>query len=218
MTELPNQTGTWLDIIGILISVILVAAMLIWVERRMIGIWQDRLGPNRVGPLGLMQVVADMIKIFFKDDWVPPFADKPVFILAPMIIMITTLTAFAVVPFAPGIGIIEFNFGLLYFLALSSLSVYAVVLGAYASNNKYALLGGVRAAAPGGRGGGVGSVGVGPGNPPERTGGAGKQQSVRDNEGGRPEEGKGKRGACSEAPGLQPGRDRGREGRDRGGI
>ena len=147
MTELPNQTGTWLDIIGILISVILVAAMLIWVERRMIGIWQDRLGPNRVGPLGLMQVVADMIKIFFKDDWVPPFADKPVFILAPMIIMITTLTAFAVVPFAPGIGIIEFNFGLLYFLALSSLSVYAVVLGAYASNNKYALLGALRAAA-----------------------------------------------------------------------
>lgn len=147
MVEQINQTGTWIDIIGILTSVMLVAALLIWVERRMIGIWQDRLGPNRVGPLGLMQVVADMIKIFFKEDWIPPFADKAVFVMAPMIIMITILTAFAVVPFAPGVGVIDFNFGLLYFLALSSLSVYSVVLGGYASNNKYALLGAVRAAA-----------------------------------------------------------------------
>ncbi len=147
MTEPINQIGTWIDIIGILSSVMLVAALLIWVERRMIGIWQDRLGPNRLGPLGLMQVAADMIKIFFKEDWIPPFADKAVFVLAPMIIMVTILTAFAVVPFAPGIGIIDFNFGLLYFLALSSLSVYSVVLGGYASNNKYALLGAVRAAA-----------------------------------------------------------------------
>ncbi len=147
MTELGNQTGTWIDIIGVLLSAMLVAALLIWVERRMIGIWQDRLGPNRVGPLGLMQVVADMVKIFFKEDWIPPFADKAVFVLAPMIIMITMLTAFAVIPFAPGVGIIDFNFGLLYFLALSSLSVYSVVLGGYASNNKYALLGAVRAAA-----------------------------------------------------------------------
>ncbi len=147
MTEPINQIGTWIDIIGILSSVMLVAALLIWVERRMIGIWQDRLGPNRLGPLGLMQVAADMIKIFFKEDWIPPFADKAVFVLAPMIIMVTILTAFAVVPFAPGVGIIDFNFGLLYFLALSSLSVYSVVLGGYASNNKYALLGAVRAAA-----------------------------------------------------------------------
>lgn len=147
MTNLANPIGTWLDIIGILVSVILVSAMLIWVERRLIGIWQDRLGPNRVGPLGLLQVVADMIKIFFKEDWIPPFADKAVFVLAPTIIMITMLTAFAIVPFAPGVGIIDFNFGLLYFLALSSLSVYSVVLAGYASNNKYALLGAVRAAA-----------------------------------------------------------------------
>ena len=144
---MSNQIGTIYDIVGILLSVILVSAMLIWVERRLIGIWQDRLGPNRVGPLGLLQVVADMIKIFFKEDWIPPFADKAVFFLAPTIIMITMLTAFAVVPFAPGIGVIEFNFGLLYFLALSSLSVYSVVLAGYASNNKYALLGAVRAAA-----------------------------------------------------------------------
>ena len=68
---MTNELGTLLDIVGILISVITVSAMLIWVERRLIGIWQDRLGPNRVGPLGLLQVVADMIKIFFKEDWIP---------------------------------------------------------------------------------------------------------------------------------------------------
>jgi NADH-quinone oxidoreductase subunit H len=135
------------DIIGILAATIFVAAMLIWVERRMLAIWQDRLGPNRVGPLGLLQVMADMIKIFFKEDWIPPFADKLVFVLAPTIVFITMLTGFAVIPFAPGVGIIDFNFGLLYFLALSSLAVYSVVLAGYASNNKYSLLGALRAAA-----------------------------------------------------------------------
>ena len=139
--------GDAADIIGILVSVIVVAAMLIWVERRLLAVWQDRLGPNRVGPLGLMQVVADMIKMFFKEDWIPPFSDKLVFVLAPTIVFITMLTGFAVIPFAPGVGIIDFNFGLLYFLALSSLSVYSVVLAGYASNNKYSLLGGLRAAA-----------------------------------------------------------------------
>lgn len=139
--------GEAADIIGIMTSVILISAMLIWVERRLLAIWQDRLGPNRVGPLGLLQVVADMIKMFFKEDWIPPFADKAVFVIAPTIVFITMLTGFVVVPFAPGVGIIDFNFGLLYFLALSSLSVYSVILAGYASNNKYALLGTLRAAA-----------------------------------------------------------------------
>jgi len=142
-----SQIGSPTDIIGILAAVLAVAALLIWVERRLIGIWQDRLGPNRLGPLGLMQVVADMVKIFFKEDWIPPFADKPVFIIAPAIIMFCMLLGFVVVPFAPGIGIIDFNFGLLYFFALSSLAVYSQVLAGYASNNKYALLGSLRAAA-----------------------------------------------------------------------
>jgi NADH-quinone oxidoreductase subunit H len=139
--------GEAMDIIGILLSTILVAAMLIWVERRLLAVWQDRLGPNRVGPLGLFQVAADMVKMFFKEDWIPPFADKLVFVLAPTIVFITMLTGFAVIPFAPGVGIIDFNFGLLYFLALTSLSVYSVVLAGYASNNKYSMLGGLRAAA-----------------------------------------------------------------------
>lgn len=139
--------GSPLNIGLILGAVIVTAAMLIWVERRLLAVWQDRLGPNRVGPLGLMQVAADMIKILSKQDWVPPFADKAVFVLAPTVIMITMLTAFAVVPIAPGVGITDFNFGLLYFLALSSLSVYSLVLAGYASHNKYALYGALRAAA-----------------------------------------------------------------------
>lgn len=138
--------GSPLNIIGVLLCVILVGAYLTWLERRLIGIWQDRLGPNRVGPLGLYQVVADMIKIFMKEDWVPPFADKPVFILAPAIIMVTALMSFAVIPFAPGIGVIDLNIGLLFVLAFTSLSVYSAVLGGYASHNKYALIGSLRAA------------------------------------------------------------------------
>jgi NADH-quinone oxidoreductase subunit H len=141
------KLGEAADIAGILLSVIVVAALLIWVERRLLAVWQDRLGPNRVGPLGLMQVVADMIKMFFKEDWIPPFADKPIFVIAPAIAFMTPLAALAVIPFAPGVGIIDFDFGLLYFLALSSLSVYSIALAGYASGNKYALLGGLRAAA-----------------------------------------------------------------------
>jgi NADH-quinone oxidoreductase subunit H len=123
------------------------AAMLIWLERRLLALWQIRYGPNRVGPFGLLQVVADMIKIFTKEDWIPPFADKPVFVLAPAVIMTTALLSFAVVPFAPGIVIFDVNIALLFFLGMSSLGVYNVVLAGWASNNKYALLGGLRGAA-----------------------------------------------------------------------
>jgi NADH-quinone oxidoreductase subunit H len=135
------------NVVGVLVIVLAVAALLIWVERRLLGLWQDRYGPNRVGPFGLLQVVADMIKIFTKEDWVPPFADKAVFVLAPQIIAIVTLAAFAVVPIAPGIGVVNLNIGLLFFLAMSSLGVYSLALGGWASNSKYSLLGGFRAAA-----------------------------------------------------------------------
>jgi NADH-quinone oxidoreductase subunit H len=136
-----------LNIVGILAVLLTLSAGMIWLERRLLAVWQDRYGPNRVGPFGLLQVLADMIKIFTKEDWLPPFADKPVFIVAPGIIIVTVLLSFAVVPFAPGIGIIDLNIGLLFFLAMSSMAVYSVVLAGWASNNKYALLGGLRAAA-----------------------------------------------------------------------
>jgi NADH-quinone oxidoreductase subunit H len=124
-----------------------IASGLIWLERRVLALWQDRYGPNRVGPFGLLQVVADMIKIFAKEDWIPPFADKPVFVLAPAIIVVTVLMTFAVLPIAPGIIVNDLNVGLLFFLAMSSLGVYSVVLAGWSSDNKYSLLGGVRAAA-----------------------------------------------------------------------
>ena len=104
---------TAFETIAILLAVVIAAALLIWVERRLLGVWQDRYGPNRVGPFGILQVAADMIKIFFKEDWIPPFADKAVFVIAPAIIMFTTLMAFAVVPFTETIGVVDLNIGIL---------------------------------------------------------------------------------------------------------
>ncbi len=134
-------------IVGVLIVAIAIAAGLIWAERRLLGLWQDRYGPNRAGPFGLLQVLADMIKIFTKEDWIPPFGDKAVFVIAPAVIVVTVLLTFAVIPFAPGIQVVNLNIALLFFLAMSSLSVYSVALAGWASENKYSLLGGLRAAA-----------------------------------------------------------------------
>ena len=134
-------------ILGVLMIPLSIAAGLIWVERRLLSVWQDRLGPNRVGPFGLAQVIADAIKLFFKEDWVPPFSDRPVFIMAPGILMITILLTFSVIPFAPGFLVFDSNIGILFFLGNSSLGVYSIVLGGWASNNKYSLIGAMRASA-----------------------------------------------------------------------
>ena len=134
-------------VFGALFGALTAAALLIWVERRLLALFQDRYGPNRVGPFGLGQVVADMIKIFTKEDWIPPFADRWVFILAPAVIVGSVLASFAVLPMTRGFVVSDLNVGLLYFLAMSSLAVYGVVLAGWASNNKYSLLGGLRAAA-----------------------------------------------------------------------
>ncbi|NTW59963.1 MAG: NADH-quinone oxidoreductase subunit NuoH [Nitrospirae bacterium] len=132
---------------SVLFSVLTAGGLLIWLERRLLALWQYRYGPNRVGPFGLLQVAADMIKVLAKEDWIPPFADKAVFVLAPAIIMICVVMSFAVIPFAPGIEVVDLNIGILFFLAMSSLSVYSVALAGWASNSKYSLLGGLRAAA-----------------------------------------------------------------------
>ena len=141
------EIGSGITIAAILGVVIVVAAMLIWVERRLLSLWQERLGPNRVGWFGLLQVVADMIKIFTKEDWIPPFADRFTFVLAPAIIMTVILLSFGVIPFAPNIGVIDSNLGVLFVLAMASLGAYSVMLAGLASDNKYALLGALRAAA-----------------------------------------------------------------------
>jgi len=139
--------SSWLTPLIILITLLLLGAWSTWLERRVLSLWQDRLGPNRVGPFGLFQVIADMIKIFTKEDWVPPFADKALFIIAPMIVMIMTLLGFAIIPFAPNIQITQFDHALLFLLAISSLSVYSIMLAGFSSNSKYALLGAMRTAA-----------------------------------------------------------------------
>lgn len=143
-----NDTLFQIIIVVIIFSAVMtLAAGLIWLERRLLSVWQERYGPNRVGPFGLLQVVADMIKIFTKEDWVPPFADKIVFVIAPMIILISVLFSFMVIPFAPEVFVSNTNIGLLFFLAMSSISAYSVVLAGWSSNNKYSLLGALRGAA-----------------------------------------------------------------------
>lgn len=134
--------------IGLILGVVIItAALLITFERRLLGFWQERLGPNRVGWQGSLQVVADMIKIFTKEDWIPPFADKFSFVVAPGIIMSVVLLSFAVIPFSPNVGVIDSNIGILFVLAMASLGAYSVMLGGLSSDNKYALLGSLRAAA-----------------------------------------------------------------------
>jgi len=143
--------------LGLIFAVVLtLAAYLVLAERKILGRMQLRYGPNRVGPFGLMQPLADVIKLLSKEDFIPAAADKALFFIAPGIAAVTALLTFAVVPFAPPITVFgrqipmvvcDLNVGVLYFLGLSSLAVYGIILGSWASNSKYALLGGIRALA-----------------------------------------------------------------------
>ena len=131
----------------LLIGLVVAGAQMIWLERRMLGLWQDRYGPNRVGWFGLLQVPADMVKIFFKEDWTPPFVDKFAFILAPALAIGLMLLAFCLVPVTPEWVVTSPQDGILFFFAIAGLAVYAVMLGGWSSNSKYALLGGLRSTA-----------------------------------------------------------------------
>ncbi len=144
---MPDSVFIYVIIFGTLLGSIGGAAVLVWFERRLLGLWQDRYGPNRVGPFGIGLAIADIIKLFAKEDWVPPFSDKFVFIFAPTAVMMAMLLGFAVVPYAPGIYVADLNIALLFFLGMTSLAVYSVLLGGLASRNKYSLLGGLRSAA-----------------------------------------------------------------------
>src|SRR5690606_36074765 len=132
---------------GVLAALLAIAPGLRWVARRLLALWQDRYGPNRAGRFGVLIGLADTIKLFVKEDWVPPFADRKVFIIAPAIVAITVLMSFVIVPFAPGVIVVDLNIGILFFLAMSAMGAYSIILGGWASNNKYALLGAMRGAA-----------------------------------------------------------------------
>ena len=131
----------------IMLAVVVCGALLSFVERRLLGWWQDRYGPNRVGPFGMFQIAADMLKMFFKEDWNPPFSDRLIFTLAPVVAMSSLLLAFVIVPITPSWGVADLNIGLLFFFAMAGLTVYAVLFAGWASNNKFALLGALRASA-----------------------------------------------------------------------
>jgi NADH-quinone oxidoreductase subunit H len=140
----------------VLIALLTVAAYLVWVERKLLGRMQARYGPNRAGKYGLLQPLADLIKLVTKEDTVPREASRTIFLLAPGIVTATALLIFSVIPFGDNfivwgrtvpMVITDLNVGLLFFLALSSIGVYGVALGGWASNSKYSLLGGIRGAA-----------------------------------------------------------------------
>ncbi len=138
---------TFIGLALVLLGIILIAALMVYGERRILALLQDRLGPNRAGPFGLLQPIADFIKLITKEDFVPPFADRMVYTIAPVIVPLTVLLSFAVVPMSNDWWLADLNIALLFVLALSSLRVYGIILGGWASNSKYPLFGGLRAAA-----------------------------------------------------------------------
>jgi len=145
-----------LKIGGMLSGLLLAASYLVWLERKLLARLQVRLGPNRAGIFGLLQPIADAIKMLCKEDIMPARADPAIFRLAPAVVAVTAMLMFAVVPLAPEVRVLgrpvpmligDLNVGLLFVFALSSLGVYGVALGGWASNSKFALLGGIRGAA-----------------------------------------------------------------------
>jgi NADH-quinone oxidoreductase subunit H len=147
-----NPVLYWLlVIVGVgvtVVGLILIAAMMIFVERRTLGLLQDRYGPNRAGPFGILQSVADALKLISKEAFVAPFSERFFYTLAPVLVASSVLVSFVVVPIGPGLSWAgELNVGLLFVLAMSSINAYGVFLGGWASNSKFPLIGSVRAIA-----------------------------------------------------------------------
>ncbi|QJC37056.1 NADH-quinone oxidoreductase subunit NuoH [Enterobacteriaceae endosymbiont of Donacia vulgaris] len=136
-----------LKIILILLLLIISGAFLSFTERRILALLQNRYGPNRVGLYGCLQILADMIKIIFKEDWTPNFSNKILFNIAPIIAFNTLLSVFAILPITPQLMISNLNIGILFFFMMASLSIYSILFAGWSSGNKYALLGSIRGVA-----------------------------------------------------------------------
>ncbi|MDR2031614.1 MAG: NADH-quinone oxidoreductase subunit H, partial [Azoarcus sp.] len=136
-----------LKIVAVLAPLMVCVAYLTLAERKVIGFMQLRVGPNRVGPWGVLQPIADALKLLFKEVLIPSGASKGLFILGPILAIAPSLAAWAVIPFDKGMVVANINAGLLYLLAITSMEVYGVIIAGWASNSKYAFLGAMRAAA-----------------------------------------------------------------------
>lgn len=154
MTRFMEQTLGWGNFavfaaaaIGMLLVSLFVVTYLIYFERKFIGWMQYRIGPNRVGPLGLLQSVADVAKLLMKEDIIPKRADKDLFILAPILTYVPSFTVLAVIPYTENLYFTNLNTGVLYYIAVSGISIIGFVLAGWASNNSYSLLGGMRSGA-----------------------------------------------------------------------
>ena len=131
----------------LLVPILVSVAMIVWLDRRVWGLVQKRKGPNVVGPFGLLQTLADALKYIFKEIIIPASANKVVFILAPIVTMTLALVAWAVIPMSENLVLADINVGILYLFAVSSLGVYGIIMGGWASNSKYPFLGAIRSAA-----------------------------------------------------------------------
>ncbi|MGH9202549.1 MAG: complex I subunit 1/NuoH family protein, partial [Vicinamibacterales bacterium] len=140
----PYVTSSGIGVVGILLWTVLSVLAFIWIERRVVGLMQNRIGPNRVGPNGLLQPVADALKLLLKEAITTRNADKILFWLAPIVIFIPTIVIFAVIPFGEKMVLADQNVGVLFLIAVGSINTIAVFMAGWASNNKYALLGAMR--------------------------------------------------------------------------
>ena len=139
--------GEIYKIIFLLLPILVSVALVVWLDRRVWAFVQKRRGPNVVGPFGLLQTFADALKYIFKEIIIPASANKTIFVLAPIITLTLALVAWAVIPFSNEMVLANINVGILYLFAISSLSVYGIIMGGWASNSKYPFLGAIRSAA-----------------------------------------------------------------------